>query len=102
MGLIRAVHRELSAAHLRDLEVVQIRVTRDALAGSPVAVALTPERARERCTTAGEPDYEAERWREILVHPDDWAATVRDALVNGVVTRMLGIEVVHDPKAAQA
>lgn len=77
MSVLDALGREFDAAQRDDLEVRRVRVSRDAIPGSAVVVPLTPERLRVlvplRETLAGVvTDLEAfERWREIIIHPQD-------------------------------
>ncbi len=44
--MFETFHRELHDAGMQAYEVVRIRVTADAISGAPVAMPLTPERAR--------------------------------------------------------
>lgn len=99
---------EALARELRDLRalgnpralVVQVRVTTDALYGSPVLVPITPERARTLArlvaihnwddstyvVIADPGDYE--RAYEILLHPGDWVTlrTEPDVLATGTLS----------------
>lgn len=83
MNVLEVIARELRAARESALELVRVRVTSDAIPGSPVAVPFTPERARALRTYVVElehigalagADPELERARELVIHPDDWRA----------------------------
>ena len=109
MAVITGVAREVNDALKEALTVLHVRVTPDALEGSPVAVPITPERARRIKLImlpggAAEASPEVtERCREILLHPHDWA-TVLVALPRDIghavgshspPFRLLGYEVVE-------
>jgi hypothetical protein len=96
---------ELQARHIRG-----IRVTTDALAGSIVALPITPERARSyrllmiegRGAVADPVVYE--RDLEVLVHPEDWrdflknlpnSVTFNESGAVGSVREVMGIPVIH-------
>lgn len=98
--------KEIVDAESRLLEVRRIRVTPDAFAGSPVLAMIPPERLRKEALRAfpgGVVDADLEpmeRWREIIVHPQDWAEVLREMTpVSGLETkggrviRLFGIEV---------
>ena len=96
MSLLAAIARQLDEvrAEREDACVVRIRVTRDAVCGSVVAVPVTPERARvlarlvlvrdDRGSAAvvADPAY-YEHLREVLIHPADWM----DLLASGELVR---------------
>lgn len=96
-GPIEILEAEITHATLRDLRIVQIRVTDDAIAGAPVATMLTPERLRllaptiraelgaDHATVAAD-TYALDRWRELVVHPDDWRAVLHVAAERGQIT----------------
>jgi hypothetical protein len=86
------IYQEIADAEVTGYKrIVHIRVTTDALPGSPTSVPVTPERARTlgrlialrdprggEATVAADPsDYE--RMLELLIHPQDWADVLRGA-----------------------
>lgn len=91
-----AIRREFDAAAREQLVVRQVRVTPDAIAGSVMLAPMAPERLDEWGAMIREvagifnipPRYiiaapdAVQRWREILVHPTDWAA-LRHEVGNG-------------------
>lgn len=111
-AVVRELHDVDATGYKR---VVQIRITTDALAGSIMACPITPERARTLgrmmavrdeqrggyCVVADPMDYEA--MAEVLIHPADWHALLRDAPHGAVALplqpsapiRMFGVPVVH-------
>ncbi len=110
-SMFEAFHRELHDAGMQDYEVVRIRVTHDAIGGAPVAMPLTPERARSVTLPArGGRMVPLELVREIVVHPDDWRdllvdPAIRDQLpagLNGPPTRIYGLPVVNESGIARA
>jgi len=77
-------------------EIVYIRVTRDAIPGSVTSTLIAPERLRLLAASlirgkddvlVADPDAQ-ERWREIVIHPLDWADLHRDleAARTGAIT----------------
>lgn len=104
MNILHAVHRELDDAIINGQQVVQIRVTSDALQGSIVALPITPERARVIgqvmiLETGGVvADLHHENVAELMVHSLDWmqlrSAAYRDLVLDvGAVTRIYGLPV---------
>lgn len=78
-----ALMREIDSATMLARPLLHIRVTTDALRGSPAAVPITPERARRvrlrafegrdgEAVVDGDPEVYL-RSLEIVVHPADWA-----------------------------
>lgn len=103
MRVSEVLARELRELRARDNAralVIQVRVTPDALYGSPVLVPITPERARTLArlvavhnwddhtyvVIADPEDYE--RAYEILLHPGDWVTlrTEPDVLATGMLS----------------
>lgn len=111
MTMFDVLHREIVQAQERAVEVVQIRVSADAIPGSATTTMIAPERLRllaaqqreflhsEGGLTA-DPEKQ-ERWREIVMHPEDWRDVLTDPAVRqfggGVPTAIFGIPVVHTP-----
>lgn len=115
MTIFAAVYREINDADTTGYKrIVHIRITPDAIPGSPVAVPVTPERARtlgrlialptkdgEPSVTADPSDYE--RMLELLLHPQDWAQAKQEAnelamslsMRPGEPNRIYGIPVSH-------
>lgn len=106
MNAFDAIRQQVYDARLQDREVLHLRVTRQALPGSIVALPLTPERARALRTlwavrqgdmsVTALPDLEVlERYVEVVMHPDDYldllgvAHTVNVDVRSGV-QRVLG------------
>lgn len=83
---LEAIHREIHDARATGYQhIVHIRVTTDALQGSPVTVPITPERARAigrlmmvqgHGVVADPMDYETRL--ELLVHPQDYSDLLKD------------------------
>lgn len=95
MDMLAAICREVQDADARMLKVVHVRVTPDAIPGSPVLVPFAPERLRllaahlvelPRGNAALVADPEAQqRWRELLLHTADWMAVLQDPHLPGDV-----------------
>ena len=111
MSLIRG---ELNDAALGYQEIVHIRVTMEALLGSPVSVPVTPERARTLAQLRLLPNgavvadpVSYERLLELLIHPADWVEVLKEAGAAGAAvgavalgepqapTRVYGVAVTH-------
>lgn len=85
-----ALRREMRAAALEDRPVRHIRITEDALRGSPVALPITPERQRTvgrlRAYPGGgvDADLAMACWElEIVVHPVDWYGVLAATALTG-------------------
>lgn len=93
MKIREAIWSELIEARREQQEIKWIRVTRDALPRSPITCPITPERLRLHAQIiVAEPHKPSERfvtgvvydpqtfetWRELLVHPVDWAEALRE------------------------
>lgn len=91
-----ALRREIESAWEQDRNVVQIRVTTDALEGTPTAVPLTPERLRALDLS---PTFDSNVTPlEVLVHPRDWADALSEIPGHGetiTVDNFLGYRVVR-------
>lgn len=92
MKIAALLEREAVEACIACRDIIQIRVTADALPGSPVALSLTPERVRQHALVGYTQGVIADlRWQdrtlEIIMHPDDW----RDVLVDAELTRAYAV-----------
>lgn len=101
MTIEEAIHHALNQADEQLLEVVQVRVTPYAIKGALALVMLTPERARAWALIATprgvEPDLgKTDRWREIVIHPDDWFEFLREVKAHHLPGRVFGKRVVLD------
>lgn len=82
--MMQFVWGELLYAREQLLDVRRIRVTVDAIPGSPAVVPFTPERLRALYLRA-HPDgvvadlVATDRWRELVMHPRDWHDLVLDS-----------------------
>lgn len=113
MGMYATLQAEIHHVRLRALDVVQIRVSTDAIPGSVTTTMLTPERlralrpyvihlqGRETPDALADPTA-AERLREIVMHPDDWFALLEEpdtrfalrlGMAEGEPDRIFGIPV---------
>lgn len=82
--MMQFVWGELLYAREQLLDVRRIRVTVDAIPGSPAVVPFTPERLRTMYLRAHPDGVVAElaatdRWRELVIHPEDWHDLVLDS-----------------------
>lgn len=111
MSVFRAITREVYDAQAQLREIVHIRVSRNALAGSVVALPITPERARTirlRAFPGGAVDVDygsTERLLEIVIHPEDWRdlLTEKDAVGAYVLNaESTGIRRIYDIPVAEA
>jgi hypothetical protein len=111
MSLFDALRREICEAELEDREILRLRITPEAIAGSPVTVPVTPERARllrllmyPGETVDADPELVARFALELLIHPRDWYAllcergrdghfVVEPSATAASVARVLGIPV---------
>jgi hypothetical protein len=81
---------ELEEARSKLLEIKWLRVTTDAIQGSPTTVPIAPERLRQHSLKAypdGTVDHDpqtTDRWREIVVHPGDWLSMRAEASSDGM------------------
>ena len=107
MSTMETIWREVNDARSTGYQsIVHIRITTDALEGSPVTVPITPERARTIArlmivkghgVVADSMDYETKL--ELLMHPEDYMALLRDVdpmrygIEIGEPTRIMGIPV---------
>ena len=81
MSELAAIFDQINAAARREYQpnLVQIRVTNDALKGSITEVPMHPDRARRFLTPRQRQDGSIDWFtdkacpREILMHPEDWA-----------------------------
>lgn len=93
MNIRDCLWNEIHEAKGEFLEVKWIRVTMEAIEGSPMTAPITPERLRlhaqirvVRQDAPSEPLCEGvehdprafEDWREIVIHPADWSAALRE------------------------
>lgn len=83
MSVAALIFSERNQARERMRPIIHIRVTTDAIPGSPVAVPVTPERARTLGKIWAFPDGTVEaafdgRALELLVHPEDWYSLLKD------------------------
>lgn len=98
-----AVGNEICGALEQGLKVAHIRVTADAIQGSPAALAMTPERARGVAVievggvVTADPEMVLHA-AEVLLHPADFDAIVERHLSYLVapVTSLHGYRLVHD------
>lgn len=85
MTVFEAVEREIRTTEETGYkQIVRVRITMDALKGTPVALPVTPERARVAGALRAIPDPRTgealvvadpawgERFLELLLHPADW------------------------------
>lgn len=97
---------ELVYAREQVLEIRRIRITPDALIGSPTTVPFTRERLRTmylRAYPGGVVDAElgqTDRWRELLIHPVDWWDMLVEPEISaldmtGDIVRVWGVPVVR-------
>lgn len=104
-SMFAVVHRQIVEADETGYKrIVHVRVTTDAICGSMAAVPVTPERARAIGKLVALPDVGAlaytvaadpqwyERALELLIHPEDWIALLRE-IPMGATPLQLG-----DPK----
>lgn len=105
VSILDVLRREVKEARVQLLTIKRIRICADAIAGTPAVVPIAPERLRLialRETGAGviADPVAQERWREIVIHPEDWQDVLMEAksfersvdLETGV-ERVFGIEV---------
>jgi hypothetical protein len=91
------LRREIDSADEAMRPIIQVRVSTDALRGTPAAVALTPERLR----VLGHCEHDFHNGAspvEILVHPEDWAealAEIPDLGAGVDLTQFYGYKVVR-------
>lgn len=108
-SIVASLFRERNAADEQMRPIIHIRITTDAIAGSVVAVPVSPERARTLGKLWAFPDGTIEaaydgRALEILVHHEDWYSLLKEmpadngfavqlAMKLGEPDRVLGIPV---------
>lgn len=109
--MVEAIKREIWYAREQARPLLRIRVTTDALQGSPVAVPITPEQARQIRLVAvplpeGETAVEADphvymRALELIVHPADWSDVLAHPIMryvlpgdDGRIREFMGLPVV--------
>lgn len=106
-SVFAAIARERHDADVQLRPIIHIRITKDAIPGTPAAVPVTPERARTLGRLWALPDGSVDaaydgRALEVVIHPEDWSRllTEKDAMVGYAVQvgdpdRVLGIPVSH-------